>query len=136
MFNGEDFQDLADAQRKAEDWCRTRAGLRIHGTTGLRPAEVFAAEERALLLPPPAQPYDLPLSATAKVHRDRHIEVARALYSIPGELMGRRVDVRADATLVKVFHRGQLIKVHPRQAPGRRVTDPADLPPGKSIYAT
>jgi transposase len=136
MFSGEDFKDLADAQRRAEAWCRTRAGLRIHGTTGLRPAEVFEAEERPLLLATPAQPYDLPIYATPKVHRDRHIEVARAIYSVPGELIGRRVEVRADAHLVKVFHRGQLIKVHPRQAPGRRSTDPADLPAGKSIYAT
>ena len=135
FFAGEDFIDLADAQRRAETWCRGRAGLRVHGTTQLRPAEVFAAEELPRLLPAPADPYDVPIYATAKVHRDHHIEVARSLYSVPGALIGARVEVRADRSLVRIFHRGQLVKVHPRQAPGRRSTDPADLPAAKTTYA-
>jgi transposase len=135
FFAGEDFVDLADAQRRAETWCRQRAGLRVHGTTQQRPAEVFAAEEQPRLGPAPAELYDVPIYATAKVHRDHHIEVARSLYSIPGALIGARVEVRADRTLVRVFHRGQLIKVHPRQQPGHRSTDPDDLPSNKTVYA-
>ena len=135
MFAGERFVDLADAQRRAEAWCRTRAGLRTHGTTQCRPAELFALEEAPRLLPAPAAPYDLPIYATAKVHRDHHIEVAKALYSVPGDLIGARVEVRADAELVRVFHRGQLVKVHPRTRPGGRVTDPADLPAQRTTYA-
>lgn len=69
------------------------------------------------------------------MHRDHHIEVAKALYSIPGNLIGQRVEVRADRTLVRVFARGQLVKVHPRQAPGHRITDPDDLPSHKTAYA-
>ncbi len=37
---------------------------------------------------------------------------------------------------MKLYLRGELVKVHPRVAPGQRSTDPADFPPGKSIYAT
>lgn len=135
MFAGETFVDLAHAQDHATEWCTSRAGLRVHGTTQARPAEVFAEEEQPHLLPAPAEPYDLPLYATAKVHRDHHIEVARALYSVPGRLIGARVEVRADRALVRIFHRGSLVKVHPRQAPGRRSTDPEDLPTEKTIYA-
>lgn len=135
FFAGEDFADLHDAQRRAERWCATTAGLRVHGTTQRRPAEVFAAEEAHLLLPAPTEPYDLPVYATAKVHRDHHIEVARALYSVPGNLIGAHVDVRADANLVRISHRGRLVKVHPRQEPGRRSTDPDDLPSHKTTYA-
>jgi transposase len=135
FFAGETFGDLAEAQRRAEAWCRVRAGLRVHGTTQARPAEVFAAEEASRLLPAPTEPYDVPIYATAKVHRDHHVEVARSLYSVPGSLIGARVEVRADASLVRIFHRGQLVKVHPRQEPGRRSTDPTDLPAHKSVYA-
>jgi transposase len=135
FFAGESFVDLADAQRRVEEWCRVRAGLRVHGTTQSRPADVFAAEEQPRLLPAPTGVYDLPVYATAKVHRDHHIEVARALYSVPGNLIGQRVQVRADRALVRVFHRGQLVKVHPRQLPGRRATDPDDLPAEKTVYA-
>lgn len=135
FFAGESFLDLADAQRRAQAWCATRAGQRIHGTTQARPAQLFALAEAPRLAPPPALPYDLPVYATAKVHRDHHIEVAKALYSVPGDLIGQRVEVRADRALVRVSHRGALVKVHPRTGPGGRITDPADLPAERSTYA-
>jgi transposase len=135
FFAGEQFIDIDDGQRRVETWCRIRAGMRTHGTTQCRPAELFALEEQAHLLPAPVFPYDIPIYASAKVHRDHHIEVAKALYSIPGNLIGQKVEVRADRQLVRVFHRGQLVKVHPRQKPGGRVTDAADLPAEKTAYA-
>ena len=135
FFAGETFIDLADAQRRAEQWCRVRAGLRVHGTTQLRPAEHFAVEEAPHLLAAPTSIYDVPIYATAKVHRDHHIEVAKALYSIPGNLIGAQVEVRADRALVRVSHRGQVVKVHPRQPPGGRVTDACDLPADRTAYA-
>jgi hypothetical protein len=107
----------------------------VHGTTQARPAEVFAAEELPRLAPAPTEPYDLPLYSRPKVHRDHHVEVAKALYSVPGNLIGSRLDARADRSLVRLFHRGQLVKVHPRMPAGRRSTDPADLPSEKTAYA-
>jgi len=135
FFAGETFIDIADAQRRVEVWCRQRAGMRVHGTTQLRPAEHFRLEEAPVLAAAPTSVYDVPIYATAKVHRDHHIEVAKALYSVPGNLIGTRVDVRADRSLVRVFSRGQLVKVHPRQKPGARSTDPEDLPSHKTVYA-
>ena len=135
FFAGETFIDLDDAQRRAEEWCRFRAGLRVHGTTQQRPAEVFAEEEQPLLLPAPTAPYDLPLYSEPKVHRDHHVEVGRALYSVPGNLIGRHVDARADRSLVRIFYKGQLVKVHPRKPPGQRSTDRNDLPSEKTAYA-
>lgn len=135
FFAGEEFTDLAEVQRHAERWCADTAGRRIHGTTQARPIEVFAAQEQPVLLPAPSEPYDLPIYRTAKVHRDHHIEVARALYSVPGALIGCHVHVRADSKLVRISHRGHLVKVHPRQPAGRRATDPDDLPAEKTVYA-
>jgi hypothetical protein len=135
FFAGETFIDLADAQRRAEQWCRVRAGQRIHGTHQCRPVELFALEEQPRLLPAPVEAYDVPVYAMAKVHRDHHIEIGKALYSVPGDLIGSRVEVRADRQLVRISHRGQPIKTHPRAKPGGRVTDPADLPTERTAYA-
>lgn len=135
FWAGEDFGCLTEAQVAAELWCRTRAGLREHGTTRLRPLEVFDTEEAPVLLAAPTVPYDLPTYSRVKVHRDHHIQIAKALYSVPGDLIGRTVDVRADRALVKVFFAGQLIKCHGRTHPGGRVTDPADLPSELVDYA-
>jgi transposase len=134
-FRGEHFVDLADAQHRVRAWCTGTAGLRVHGTTAQRPGEHFAETERSLLLPAPVTVYDVPVFATPKVAPDRHVEVGKALYSIPGELIGQRLQARADSRLVKLYFRGQLIKTHPRRPAGGRSTDPADLPAGTSDYA-
>ena len=135
FFAGERFIDLADAQRRAPVWCRGRAGMRIHGTLQARPAEVFALEEAPVLLAAPTSPYDVPLYATVKVHRDHHLEIGKALYSVPGALIGRHVQVRADRVLVRIYARGQLVKTHPRARVGGRITDPTDLPSERTGYA-
>lgn len=135
FFAGEDFTDLADAQARAHVWCADKAGQRIHGTTCRRPAVVFAEEEAALLGPAPTGVYRVPIYAQATVHRDFHLQIGRALYSIPQHLRGQTLSVRADAELVKAFHRGKLVKTHPRQPAGGRSTDPADLPADKTDYA-
>jgi transposase len=134
FFAGEHFTGLADAQARAQVWCQDVAGMRIHGTIAARPAEVFAEHEAGALLPL-SLPYDVPVFTKVKVHRDFHVEVGRALYSAPKEYLGCYLDARADSVLVKLFHHGQLVKTHPRQQPGRRVTDPADLPAEKTTYA-
>jgi len=134
FFAGETFDTLQTAQAAATQWCTTTAGMRIHGTINARPLEVFNDLERAALLPvPPA--YDVPLLRSVKVHRDFHIEIGKALYSVPGDYIGAQLDARADSQLVKLFHRGQLIKTHPRQPAGCRRTDPADLPEERAGYA-
>jgi hypothetical protein len=134
FFAGEQFAGLADAQTRVVRWCTQIAGQRIHGTTQARPAQMFADQEAPVLLPRPAV-YDVPTFARCKVHRDYHIEIGKALYSIPKVYIGQYVDVRADSALVKVFWRGRLVKVHPRQRPGGRWTDPDDLPEHTASYA-
>ncbi len=135
FFAGERFADLADARRRVEDWCRRRAGMRVHGTTRQRPAEVFAQAEAGLLLPAPDQPYRVPAWGEAKVGRDFHVRAQNAFYSVPYRLAGQQVSVRADGTLVKIYHRGQVVRTHPQQPAGRRFSDPADFPPGTDVYA-
>ena len=142
FWAGETFTDLADAQARAEAWCRERAGMRVHGTTAQRPAEHFAAAEVGCLLPVPAA-YDQPVFTRVKVHRDFHVEVAKALYSVPEAHLGRYLDARADSELVTLYSTGgpagagagRLVKTHPRQPPGGRSTDPGDLPEHKVGYA-
>ena len=136
FFAGEQFTlGLDDAQSRAEDWCRNRAGMRVHGTTFARPAEVFAQAEAPALLPALEQPYRVPAWSEAKVSRDFHVRTGNAFYSVPWRLAGQQVTVRADGTLVKIYHRGQVIRTHPQQPPGGRVSDPADFPPDTDVYA-
>jgi transposase len=136
FFRGEEFKDLADVRNRARQWCLSKAGLRIHGTTQKRPVEVFGAEEQPLLLPAPTAIYDIPVFLDTVVHRDQHIQVGKALYSVPFEYIHQKVHVRADRSLVRISYRGRLIKTHPTKGPGGRNTDPLDYPEHKRVYAT
>jgi hypothetical protein len=135
FFAGEQFTGIEDAQRRAEDWCRVRAGMRVHGTTRQRPAEVFAQAEAPALLPAPDQPYRVPAWSEAKVQRDFHVRAQNAFYSVPHGLIGQQVTVRADGTLVKIYHRGQVVRTHAQQPAGGRSSEPADFPPDTDVYA-
>lgn len=136
FFKGETFIDLGDVRRRAERWCTEIAGMRVHGTTCCRPLEAFRTEEQTLLAPVPAEDFDVPRWSDPKVHRDFHVEVARALYSAPHPLLGQRLRARADSKQVKLYFRGELVRVHPRKAPGQRSTNREDLPTGTEVYAT
>ena len=136
FFAGEEFFDLADVRVRAETWCTTTAGMRIHGTTGCRPIEAFRAEELPLLLALPCAPFDTPRWSDPKVHRDFHVQVDKAIYSVSHHLVGRTLRARSDSATVKLYLKGELVKVHARKPPGGRSTDPADMPSGTEIYAT
>jgi hypothetical protein len=94
---------------------------------------VFEALEAAELLPLPPTPFVLARWSTATVGPDIHIKVGRTLYSVPWKLIGRKVDVRSTATMVQVFHDGQLIKTHTALEQGKR-TDKSDYPPEKIAF--
>jgi transposase len=135
FFRGETFRDLADMQARAVVWCRDLAGTRIHGTTRRAPRIVFETAEQATLLPLAPEPFDRPTWARCTVHPDHHIQFRRALYSVPTRYIGQLVDVRGDSRLVRIHHRGDLIKVHAPQSPGGRSTDYTDYPAEQTPYA-
>ena len=87
FFAGESFLDIGDAQRRADDWSRVRAGMRVHGTTRLRPAEAFAERELPLLMAVPEEHYRVPAWSEAKVQRDFHVRAQNAFYSVPYALV-------------------------------------------------
>ena len=136
FFKGGEFRDLADVRDQAQRWCRDVAGMRIHGTTRRQPLQVFLDEERQALLPWDGEPYEVTHWRSAKVHTDHHVACQYALYSVPSTLCppGQQVEVGLGLKLVRIFHKGQLVKVHPRQPRGGRATDPADYPAELPAY--
>ena len=120
------FRDLADCRGQAKYWCAAVAGLRVHSTTGWRPAQVFAADERPTLAPPPDEVFSIPTWTHPRVAPSGQVRVAKAFYNAPGELVGRRLDARADARTVSLYWRGQLIGVHDVARCGGRRTNFTD----------
>ncbi len=135
FFAGEEFTDREHTQRSAITWCRTTAGLRLHGTTRKRPLVVFEQEELKSLLPLSPERFDVPVFADCIVHRDHHIQFKRAIYSLPTQYIGKEVFVRGDKALVRIYYQQQLIRTHPRKKAGERSTIYEDYPQEKSAYA-
>ena len=127
FFKGGEFTGLSDMRSAARRWCLAVAGQRVHGTTRRQPLVVFRDEERHALGEWDAEPYEMTDWRTAKVHPDHHIACQYALYSVPYATCtpGQKVEVRLGSKLVRIYHRGRLIKVHP--APGSRRQIHAEL---------
>ncbi|MFF0458355.1 hypothetical protein [Nocardia africana] len=69
------------------------------------------------------------------LHRYATTELRFGNKRVPGDLIGQRLTARVDAATVKLYFRGELIKVHARVEASRRQTDPADLPSDLTAYA-
>ena len=138
FFKGASFDGLAHLRAEAPQWCLQVAGRRIHGTTRRQPLVVFQEEERHALLPWDGVPYEIADWRTVKVHPDHHVQCQLALYSVPSSSCpcGQEVEVRLDSKLVRIYHKGRLIKVHQRQPEGGRSTDADDYPATVSRYTT
>ena len=136
FFKGGEFTGLADMRQQAEKWCLGVAGQRVHGTTRRLPLVVFQEEEQAKLLVWDGEPYDVPDWKKAIVHPDHHISYRYAIYSAPDSTCppGMELEVRGDSKLVRLYNRGVLVKVHPRQPRGGRSTDPNDYPSELTAY--
>lgn len=134
FWRGREFTSLAEMQAAAITWCLQVAGTRAHrGLDGAMPLNVFQAAEKDALIPLPPTRFTLATWSTAKVGPDCHVKVGKALYSVPWKLIGQRVDVRATATMVQVFHDQALVKTHVAATRGKR-TDHDDLPEEKIAY--
>ncbi len=125
-FAGETFIALPETREHARQWCHDVAGLRIHGTTRKRPREVYESIERPLMKAAPDDIYEMPRWTSGTVARDHHVQVDKALYSVPTQHIGHRVDVRVGACTIKIYRDDKMIASHPPQRQnsfGWRATD-------------
>jgi transposase len=77
-------------------------------------ASLFAELDRTALQPLPATAYELSEWSHARVNLDYHVACDRNLYSVPYTLVQQKVEVRATAAAVEIFHKGQRVASHRR----------------------
>jgi len=106
--------------RELARWVFDVAGLRIHGTTGERPLQVFEQVERAALKALPARRPELVVWHRSKLHRDCHVVFRGAMYSAPWTLVGKQLWVRADRGSVQLFCDDDRVATHEPTTPCRR----------------
>jgi transposase len=118
------FDSLAQQNAHLLNWETTIADTRIHGTTRQQVGKLFREVERPALQKLPLERFPFFHEGQRSVHRDGHVEVDKSYYSVPPEYVGRRVWVRWESRLVRIFnHRWEQIAVHAKQSAGRFSTD-------------
>jgi hypothetical protein len=94
------------------------ANERRHGTTNLRPMDVFGQIERKALKALPALAYEMEEFHEGEVRADGYVRFRNKFYSAGEELKGCPVVVLANKTQVSIYIKGKLQEVH------TRITDP------------
>ena len=95
-LKGHVFRSLQEQDQHLQNWERQVADQRIHGTTKQQVKHRFEQVERAALMALPSERFPFFHEAERKVHRDGHVEVDKAYYSVPPEYLGHHVWVRWD----------------------------------------
>ncbi len=113
------FASLAEQNAHLRHWEEHVADKRVHGTTRRQVAAVFE-EERKALGPLPPMVYECYQEGRRQEQRDSFVEVAKAYYETPPEFIGRKVWVRWDGRMVRLFNeRMEQIGCHARLEPGK-----------------
>jgi len=119
-LKGRTFAGLDEQNRFLLDWEQGVADTRLHGTTRRQVGSHFTSVERAALQALPVERFPCFQEARRMVHRDGHVEVNKAYYSVPPEYLARRVWVRWDTRLVRIFNEHlEQIALHVKHEPGR-----------------
>jgi transposase len=132
-LKGHRFPNLEAENDHLVHWESTVADTRLHGTIRKQVGKLFQEVERGALKPLPVERFPFFHEGKRTVHRDGHVEIAKAYYSVPPEYLGHRLWVRWDLRLVRIFNgRMEQIAVHVRQEPGRFSTLPEHIHPQKT----
>jgi transposase len=127
FFYGRSFTSIDDLRAQAAAWCAEVANQRLHATTRERPADRLLVE-RLRLRPLPAHAFDADFVAPLVVSKEARVHLDTNAYSVPHQLVGKTVHLRADDTSVRVVHDGQVVAQHTRCWDRRRaVEDPAHI---------
>lgn len=76
--------------------------------------ELYEELDRPALKPLPQSPYVFQEYKRRRVNVDYHIELNKAYYSVPYQLVGKEVEARYTATAVEIFYQRKRIAVHER----------------------
>jgi len=77
--------------------------------------ELFELLDRPALLPLPAVRYEHREFKLLKVNKDYHVQLEFNFYSVPYQLLGKRVEVWFSAKSVTITYEGKEVAIHPKQ---------------------
>ena len=95
---------------------------------------VFINEDKPILMPLPAQRYELIDVKFARVNIDYHIEYDHKYYSVPYKYGGQTVEVKAKPLTIEIWHNNERIYTHSRSYKKLYTTISEHMPPNHQAY--
>ena len=112
-----------------------RFNAKVTRHLGASRRELFEQLDGPALKPLPATPYEYAEWVERKVGLDYHVEVGKHYYSVPHQLLRRKLWVRVAARTVEIFHEGQRVASHVRTSGNRQHTTVPEHMPAHRRYA-
>ena len=113
FLSGLDLADFRLVNPAAQEWLRTVANVRLHGTVKQKPADLFQKEKPALR-PLPSQPYDVGVIRPVRATSRFRVTFDANTYSVPAEYASARLTLKVYPDHLCVYHEEKLIARHLR----------------------
>jgi transposase len=129
---GRTFSSPADFNTQLAGWLAT-ANRRVRRALGCAPIDRITADRAAMLSVPPVAPVT-GWRASTRLARDHYIRLDSNDYSVAPAVIGRRVEIVADLTRVRVHCDGRVVADHDRLwAKHQTVSDPEHVAAAKTL---
>jgi len=129
------FFSLAELNRALREQLEAYNNRPFQKLEGSR-ASLFDELDRPALRPLPPTRYEFAEWKQPTVHIDYHVEVDKHRYSVPYQLVHKKVDVRSTQSTVEVFFKGKRVASHKRSPhKGRFTTLKEHMPKAHRDYA-
>ena len=113
FLSGLDIPSFAAVNPAARQWLDTVANVRLHGETHCKPIERFA-QEKPLLRPLPAMPYDCAVIRSIPANACCRIVLDTNRYTVPFLYASQKLTLKLYPEKLLLFHYEKLIATHLR----------------------
>ena len=113
FLSGRMFTSIDDVRYQSLKWRDEIANVRTHGTTKQRPIDLMT-QERSCLLSFPDQAYDTSAKHTFICRPDAFVRFQTNLYSVPFSCVGKKLLLKADMHVIRIFDGTKLMAEHRR----------------------
>jgi transposase len=127
FLSGLQISDFKDLNPAALHWLDTVANVRVHGKTGRKPVEMFQ-KERPHLHRLPVHPYDIATISQVRASRQFRVVLDTNRYSVPAELAGQPLTMKAYPDRLCLYHQERLVARHMRSYDRRKDFELPDHP--------
>jgi len=123
FLEGRHFTTLEELNAQLIGWLAEVANIRIHGTTGVRPADRIEADRRAMLPVAGIRAFPAMEMTTRLTDHDSRLSFRGVPYSVDPSILGARRGERVEVHIgtderLRFFHKGRLVGDHAIAPPG------------------